>query len=44
MMMLIQFLTPDVAATDLVEVAVRDNNVQYLLCEYRERVRKHLAL
>ncbi|KAG6617871.1 uncharacterized protein IUM83_09586 [Phytophthora cinnamomi] len=40
----VQFLTPDVAATDLAEIAVRDNNVQYLLCEYRERVRAHLAL
>ncbi|KAG7393349.1 hypothetical protein PHYPSEUDO_009553 [Phytophthora pseudosyringae] len=40
----VQFLTPDVATADLVDVAVRDNNVQYLLCEYRERVREHLAL
>ncbi|KAL4159534.1 hypothetical protein PRNP1_000111 [Phytophthora ramorum] len=40
----VQFLTPDVDATDLVEVAVRGNNVQYLLCEYRERVREQLAL
>ncbi|KAE8896746.1 hypothetical protein PF005_g17301 [Phytophthora fragariae] len=40
----VQFLTPDEAAMDLVDVAVRDNNVQYLLCEYRERVREHLAL
>ncbi|KAL3668467.1 hypothetical protein V7S43_006550 [Phytophthora oleae] len=40
----VQFLTPDVATADLVEVAVRDNNVQYFLCEYRERVREQLAL
>ncbi|RLN48283.1 hypothetical protein BBJ29_001542 [Phytophthora kernoviae] len=39
----VEFLEPQVAANDLVEVAVRDNNVQYLLCEYRERVRQYLA-
>ncbi|POM72535.1 Hypothetical protein PHPALM_10733 [Phytophthora palmivora] len=39
----LQFLTPDVIAADLVEVAVGDNNVHYLLCEYRERVREQLA-
>ncbi|TDH72143.1 hypothetical protein CCR75_001572 [Bremia lactucae] len=39
----VQFATSDVVADDIVDVAVRDNNVQYLLCEYRERVREHLA-
>ncbi|CAI5733169.1 unnamed protein product [Peronospora destructor] len=40
----VQFLDSDVACTDLVEIAVRDNNVRYLLCEYRERAREQLAL
>ncbi|KAK1941767.1 hypothetical protein P3T76_006831 [Phytophthora citrophthora] len=40
----VQLLTPDVAAADLVEVAVRENNIQYFLCEYRERVREQLSL
>lgn len=40
----VQFYASDVATDDLVDVAVRDNNIQYLLCEYRERVREHLAL
>ncbi|UIZ27591.1 hypothetical protein KXD40_005677 [Peronospora effusa] len=33
----VQFLDSDVACADLVEIAVRDNSVRYLLCEYRER-------
>ncbi|CAI5727749.1 unnamed protein product [Peronospora effusa] len=40
----VQFLDSDVACADLVEIAVRDNSVRYLLCEYRERVREQLAL
>ncbi|KAG2774501.1 hypothetical protein PC129_g5413 [Phytophthora cactorum] len=40
----VQFLASDVVATDLADVAVRDNNIQFLLCEYRERVREQLAL
>ncbi|CEG48373.1 uncharacterized protein PHALS_06198 [Plasmopara halstedii] len=40
----VEFFASDVTTIDLVDVAVRDNNIQYLLCEYRERVREHLAL
>ncbi|CAH0483060.1 unnamed protein product [Peronospora belbahrii] len=36
------FLSSNVASSDLVEIAVRDNSVQYLLCEYRERLREYL--
>ncbi|KAF4144853.1 hypothetical protein GN958_ATG06021 [Phytophthora infestans] len=34
----VQFLTSDVIASDLVDVAVSDKNVCDLLCKYRERV------
>lgn len=40
----VEFLNHQLRADDLVEVAVRDNDVRYLLCEYRERVRQRLAL
>uniref|UniRef100_A0AAV1VBN5 Uncharacterized protein n=1 Tax=Peronospora matthiolae TaxID=2874970 RepID=A0AAV1VBN5_9STRA len=40
----VQFLASDVDAADLMDTAVRENNIQYVLCEYRERVRELMAL
>ncbi|OWZ02200.1 hypothetical protein PHMEG_00026281 [Phytophthora megakarya] len=40
----VQFLSSDVLAADLAKIAVRDNDIQYFLCEYRERVREQLLL
>ncbi|CAI5722618.1 unnamed protein product [Hyaloperonospora brassicae] len=40
----VQFLASDVDAADLTDIAVRENDVRYMLCEYRERVREIMAL
>ena len=39
-----QFLASDVDAADLTDIAVRENDVRYMLCEYRERVREIMAI